>query len=1177
MRAHISAAWFLLLGVISFATAAGSLHPTGLLFKNPRTVSGLVEVDYIEPAEGAPRFDEVDAIDLSSEMPPVKSQGQQGSCVGWAMGYYHWSHTQYKEHGWDLTKTENQVSPAFVYNQINGGNDQGSYYSDGAKLLSEQGACMLSEFPYDQDDHTSWPSESAFSRAIRHRGQERCFLDLRTDLGLNAVKQRLDNGYTLVMGIHVYSNFDAIQNHNYTYCVADRYGSCRGGHAVCIVGYDDNKPTADGMGAFRLVNSWGTGWGQAGYWWMSYYAVKTVAGGLSSGYAYYVTDRIGYQPTLLGRVRLTHDARDKVGIQLGVGRTSDVLWHQDFRQFDIYGYAITDRPFPAGNMVFDMTAGAEHIINKTTDSVFVRCKDDSLDGTSGTISFFAGDYLPTRSVGVSVDPPVWIPDCSAQVFARAGLPVVDHDVACIGIIAPTGTVDSSTVVTPKAEIWNGGLSNETFDVQFNIGNWSDTQSVTLESGVTQTVEFSPWTARTRGSSVTGCSTMLTGDVANVNDWLEGSVEVCVTDAGIASIVAAQDSIVQGEEAFPEVVIRNCGTGPATLGVRFLIHDGSDATLYDVTETGIEVQPGELVHDFSTAWTAGLPGNYTARTYTMLAGDQVPANDTLSVTFEVSPPPVPEPPEPGAPSPPDGGEIMDTTPTLAVGDVTGATGYEFEVYDSETGELVATSGPIGQSFWAVDPALEAGRTYEWRVRVEVQTGNWSGFTSRQSFSVIEPPPYNPGWELMARVPNSPTDKPVKDGGWLVTGPNAVGDGRVIYAAKGYKTTDFYKYDPEASALGVWYPLADIPAGEDGESRPPRKGCRGVSGSAAVYMTRGANRAGFWRYDIEANTWSRMDDVPPGPSGKDVRYGEDMVYVVAEDTGWVYLLKGYRTGFFRYNTVSSKWDTTLPEVPWSKAPKYKGGSFLVYDGDNAIYAHQARYYDREAANPHHSMFKYDIAANTWQTTPLKGIPVYGLEKGRDGKRNTSRDGACGAWYDGSIYAFKGGNTQSYWKYYPDSDQWVQLREDTLRRYTALTDRRRGVKHGADLVYYGDGLFYALKGNRTYELWRWFVRPEATVPDRPGVMAQVMTKAEPQMTTVPNPASGLTTVRMVGEAATWSGGVVRVFDIEGRCVFTRPLGHSTTGTLVLDTRRLSGGVYLVRFDADGCSTTAKLVVQK
>src|SRR5690625_7623232 len=39
------------------------------------------------------------------------------------------------------------------------------------------------------------------------------------------------------------------------------------GHAMTIIGYDDSKGSG---GAFRVVNSWGSDWGDKGYIWIDY-------------------------------------------------------------------------------------------------------------------------------------------------------------------------------------------------------------------------------------------------------------------------------------------------------------------------------------------------------------------------------------------------------------------------------------------------------------------------------------------------------------------------------------------------------------------------------------------------------------------------------------------------------------------------------------------------------------------------------------------------------------------------------------------------------------------------------------------------------------------------------------------------------------------------------------------
>jgi hypothetical protein len=443
-------------------------------------------------------------------------------------------------------------------------------------------------------------------------------------------------------------------------------------------------------------------------------------------------------------------------------------------------------------------------------------------------------------------------------------------------------------------------------------------------------------------------------------------------------------------------------------------------------------------------------------------------------------------------------------------------------------------------------------------------NWTNNLVWNAFDVIGESPWPPGWNEVSTPMPGPA--PVKRGGWLAR------HGEVIYASKGNKTFEFYCYDPFA---GTWERKADMPMGPDGKY--PDKGSKGISdGERFIYATKGKNTLEYYRYDTEADTWTQLGDVPVG-GGKKVKGGTDLEWVGAEkdQAGYVYLLKGYYTEFYKYNPESGEW-TALASAPAGAKPKYDKGSWICVEPPGgpsparSLFCHKAKYYNRTTYV--HEFYKYDIAADTW--TELAGMPLYGLHGGRI-KKKKAKDGGAGAYYAAEIYALKGGNTQQFWKYNIDGDTWTEM--DTMP-VVGSTGRKKRVKYGADLVHWGGGAFFALKGNKTLEMWRYVV-PAAMAgqqPERSGVMGGVVKAGQLGLTVAPNPLTGgYANVRYslpkAGPAS------ITVYDVTGRSVLKRSVLASRSGAVGIDVRSLSAGIYLVRLDADDFTATRKLVVQQ
>jgi hypothetical protein len=249
----------LLLLLLASPLAHAQLRPTGLKLATPEQLRGVPLASTPYAGEALPT-----RMDLSDRLPPPGDQGMQNSCVGWSVAYALKSYQELVEENIPLTtgggmpNPERVFSPSFIYNQINNGVDGGAQFGDALNLLTQVGAAPLSAMPYSQTDYLTRPSPAAVERARRYRADTWRQVNVRD---VNEVKAQIAAGFPVLIGALVDEGLQRLQAgqvwQGYT-------GGQQGGHAMLVVGYDDTR------GAFKLINSWGPGWSDRGFGWISY-------------------------------------------------------------------------------------------------------------------------------------------------------------------------------------------------------------------------------------------------------------------------------------------------------------------------------------------------------------------------------------------------------------------------------------------------------------------------------------------------------------------------------------------------------------------------------------------------------------------------------------------------------------------------------------------------------------------------------------------------------------------------------------------------------------------------------------------------------------------------------------------------------------------------------------------
>ncbi len=216
-----------------------------------------VLLNSVDGAYGAPTNTKLPAsVDHRAWLPKPGNQGELNSCVGWAVAYAAKTYQENILRAWGLNSNDRIFSPSFVYNQINGGQDEGSSILSAVDLIKNKGAASLATMPYTKNFRQQ-PNQDALDEAQNYQTESYQTVNAKDS---NAVRMLIAGGNVVIFGMMVYENFLAYEGGVYR----QTSGQNVGGHAMTAIGYDDAK------NAYLVFNSWSERWGEKGYAWVHY-------------------------------------------------------------------------------------------------------------------------------------------------------------------------------------------------------------------------------------------------------------------------------------------------------------------------------------------------------------------------------------------------------------------------------------------------------------------------------------------------------------------------------------------------------------------------------------------------------------------------------------------------------------------------------------------------------------------------------------------------------------------------------------------------------------------------------------------------------------------------------------------------------------------------------------------
>ncbi|HVS90695.1 MAG TPA: C1 family peptidase [Mucilaginibacter sp.] len=253
------------------------------------------------------------SVSLKMYTPYPKNQLQYSTCVAWASAYCGRTMVDAIKNNWtdrDII-TKKAYSPAFLFRLIqpNAGCNNGTYIDQAFSAMKNIGSIPFTNLP---DLCVPAVDPALKGRASSSRLKDFATLfDYRSsnNIKVQAVKKALSEKKPVVIGMLTPPSFDGAFK---CWQPKEQPSNAYGGHAMCVIGYDDSQYG----GAFEVQNSWGDNWGNDGYMWIKY---DDFARFVQYGYEFVDVPRArSTEPDLAGAIKLELASGEQMPVNLYV-------------------------------------------------------------------------------------------------------------------------------------------------------------------------------------------------------------------------------------------------------------------------------------------------------------------------------------------------------------------------------------------------------------------------------------------------------------------------------------------------------------------------------------------------------------------------------------------------------------------------------------------------------------------------------------------------------------------------------------------------------------------------------------------------------------------------------------------------------------------------------------------